>query len=42
MDVHAASIVLVRMMDGAKPQPPRTVPPGPFLEWVKKEQALAP
>jgi len=41
MDVHAASIVVVRMMDGAKPQPPQTFPPGLFLEWVKKQQALA-
>ena len=24
LDVHAASIVVVRMLDGAKPQPPQT------------------
>jgi len=41
MDVHAASIVVVRMVDGAKPQPPQRFQPAPFLAWVKKQQALA-
>jgi hypothetical protein len=27
LDVHAASIVAVRMLDGAKPQPPQTFSP---------------
>jgi transposase len=41
MDVHAAAIVVVRMLDGAKPQPPQTFKPAAFLTWVKKQQALA-
>ena len=36
MDVHAASVVVVRMVEGAKPQPPQTFKPEAFLEWVKK------
>ena len=36
LDVHAASIVVGRMMDGAKPQPPQTFKPADFLAWVKK------
>jgi transposase len=41
MDVHAASIVVVRMIDGAKPQPPQRFPPKAFLEWVRKQKVLA-
>ena len=41
MDVHAASIVVGRMIDGAKPQPPQTFKPADFLEWAKKQVALA-
>jgi transposase len=41
MDVHAASIVVVRMVDGAKPQPPQTFKPADFLAWAKKQVALA-
>ena len=41
MDVHAASIVVVRMVDGAKPQPPQTFKPAAFLTWVEKQQGLA-
>ena len=41
LDVHAASIVVGRMMDGAKPQPPQTFKPAAFLEWAKKQVALA-
>ena len=41
LDVHAASIVVGRMMDGAKPQPPQTFKPADFLAWVKKQVALA-
>jgi len=41
MDVHAASIVVVRMLDGAKPQPPQTFKPADFLAWAKKPVALA-
>jgi hypothetical protein len=32
MDVHPASIVVVRMVDGAKPQPPQTFKPTASLE----------
>jgi hypothetical protein len=39
--VHAASIVVVRMMDGAKPQPPQTFKPADFLAWAKKQVTLA-
>jgi hypothetical protein len=41
MDVHAATIVVVRMIDGAKPQPPQTFEPADFLTWAKKQVALA-
>jgi len=41
MDVPAASIVVVRMIDGAKPRPPQTVEPTIFLKWVKRQQSQA-
>ena len=41
LDVHAASIVVVRMVDGAKPQPPQVFKPADFLVWVRKQKALA-
>src|SRR3974390_1686858 len=41
LDVHAASIVVVRMVDGAKPQPPQSFKPAAFLEWARKQKALA-
>ncbi len=41
MDMHAASIVVVRMVEGAKPQPPQTFKPGAFLEWAENQVALA-
>ena len=41
LDVHAASIVAVRMVDGAKPQPPQSFKPAAFLEWAGKQKALA-
>ena len=37
LDVHAASIVVVRMIDGAKPQPPQTFKPADSLAWVMTE-----
>ena len=40
LDVHAASIVVGRMIDGAKPQPPQTFKPADFLAWAKKQVAL--
>jgi len=41
LDVHAASIVAVCMIDGAKPQPPQTLKPADFLAWAKKQVTLA-
>jgi transposase len=41
LDVHAARIVVVRMMDGAKPQPPQTMKPAVFLEWAQKQKSQA-
>jgi len=34
-------MVVVRMIDGAKPQPPQTFKPVDFLAWVRKQVALA-
>ena len=42
MDVPAASIILVRMIDGAKIQPPQTLKPTNLLEWVKRQQSKVP
>jgi len=36
LDVHAATIVVVRMLDGAKPQPPQTMKPADFLVFGVK------
>jgi hypothetical protein len=41
MDVHAATIVVVRMIDGARPQSPQTMKPAVFLDWVQQQQAQA-
>jgi hypothetical protein len=41
LDVHAASIVVERMIDGAKPQPPQTLKPADFLAWAGKQVTLA-
>jgi transposase len=41
LDVHAATIVVGRMIDGAKPQPPQSFKPADFLVWAKKQVALA-
>jgi hypothetical protein len=41
LDVHAATIVVVRMLDGAKLQPPQTMKPADFLAWVQKQKAHA-
>jgi transposase len=41
LDVHAASIVVVRMIDGAKPQPPQSFKPADFLTWAKKQVGSA-
>jgi transposase len=41
LDVPAASIVVGRLIDGAKPQPPQTFKPADFLAWAKQPVALA-
>jgi len=41
LDVHAASIVVARMVDGAKPQPPQSFTSADFLGWARKQKALA-
>ena len=41
LDVHAASIVVSRMLEGARPQPPQTFKPADFLAWAQKQVALA-
>jgi len=41
MDVHAASNLVGRKIDGAKPQPPQTFKPADFLVWAKKQAAPA-
>ena len=35
LDVHAASIMVARQMEGLNPQPPQKFTPARFLEWVK-------
>ena len=39
MDVHAASIEVVRMMDGAKPQPLQPFKPADALAWGQEQKA---
>lgn len=39
LDVHAGDLMVVRMVDGAKPQPPQKMKPEGFLEWVAKQKA---
>lgn len=41
LDVHADSIVVVRILDHSAPQPAQTFSPGKFTEWVKSQLALA-
>jgi hypothetical protein len=33
--------VVVRQIDGGAPQPPQRFSPRQFLEWAKKQRALA-
>lgn len=40
MDVHAASIVVGRMIDGAKAQPPQTFKPADFLQGCTQSSLL--
>ncbi|MBM3880126.1 MAG: transposase [Verrucomicrobia bacterium] len=41
LDVHAADLMVVRMVDGAKPQPPQKMTPNRFLEWALKQKSQA-
>jgi transposase len=41
LDVHADTIVVVRILDHSAPQPAQKFAPGKFLEWVKSQLALA-
>lgn len=41
LNVHAETIVFVRILDQASPQPAQKFTPVKFLEWVKKQVALA-
>ena len=41
IDVHLDRYVVVRQIDGGAPQPPQRFSPGQFLEWAKKQTALA-
>ena len=38
LDVHAGDLMVVRMVDGAKPQPPQKRTIAGFLEWVASKQ----
>ena len=41
IDVHLDRYVVVRQVDGGAPQPPQRFSPSQFLEWAKKQTALA-
>ena len=41
MDLHAGDLVVVRMVDVAKPQPPQKMSTERFLEWVARQKAQA-
>src|ERR1019366_1085713 len=41
IDVHQDRYVVVRQIDGGAPQPPQRFSPSQFLEWAKKQRALA-
>jgi transposase len=41
LDVHAETIVVVRILDQSSPQPAQKFTPAKFLEWVKKQVGLA-
>jgi transposase len=41
LDVHAASIVMVRILEHSAPQPAQKFTPGKFKEWVKTQLDLA-
>jgi transposase len=41
LDVHADTIVVVRILDQSGPQPAQQFTPAKFLEWVKRQVELA-
>ena len=41
LDVHAGDLMVVRMVDGAKPQPPQKMTYDNFLRWVVKQKSQA-
>jgi transposase len=41
IDVHLDRYVVVRQIDGGAPQPPQRFSPAQFLDWAKKQTALA-
>jgi transposase len=41
VDVHLDRYVVVRQIDGGAPQPPQRFSPSQFLDWAKKQAALA-
>jgi transposase len=41
MDVHAETIVVVRLLDNGAPQPPQRFTRGQLLAWVEKQRQLA-
>jgi len=41
LDVHADTIVVVRILDQSGPQPAQKFTPAKFMEWVKKQGRLA-
>ena len=41
LDVHAGDLMVVRMVDGAKPQPPQKMTTERFLDWAAKQKAQA-
>src|SRR5262249_30237037 len=41
LDVHADTIVVVRIIDHSAPQPAQTFTPARFLEWIKTQLRLA-
>ena len=41
LDVHADTIVVVRLLDHSAPQPAQKFTPAKFLVWVKTQLALA-
>ena len=41
LDVHAGDLMEVRMVDGAKPQPPQKMTTERFLDWAAKQKAQA-